>query len=134
MIARNSTADINVIGMIGERGREVAEFISRDLGEFGMKKSILVVASSNESPAHRVRAAYMVTAISEYFRDQGLDVLLMMDSLTRLSLAQREVGLAAGEPATTRGFPPSVFTLMPELLERAGTSSKGSITGIYCSC
>lgn len=131
MIARNSTADINVIGMIGERGREVAEFISRDLGEFGMKKSILVVASSNESPAHRVRAAYMVTAISEYFRDQGLDVLLMMDSLTRLSLAQREVGLAAGEPATTRGFPPSVFTLMPELLERAGTSSKGSITGIY---
>ena len=131
MVAKNSTADINVIGMIGERGREVSEFIQRDLGEFGMKKSIVVVASSNESPSHRVRAAYMVTAIAEHFRDQGLDVLLMMDSLTRLALAQREVGLAAGEPATTRGYPPSVFSMLPELLERAGTSKKGSITGIY---
>lgn len=131
MVAKNSTADINVIGMIGERGREVSEFIHRDLGEFGMKKSIVVVASSNESPSHRVRAAYMVTAIAEHFRDQGLDVLLMMDSLTRLALAQREVGLAAGEPATTRGYPPSVFSMLPELLERAGTSKKGSITGIY---
>lgn len=131
MIARQSKADVNVIGLIGERGREVGEFIKRDLGEHGLKKSVVVVASSNESGMHRVRAAYMAQTIAEYFRDQGLNVLLMMDSLTRLAMAQREVGLAAGEPATTKGYPPSVFALLPELLERAGNSSTGSITGIY---
>jgi len=131
MIARYAQSDVNVIAMIGERGREVAEFIKNDLGEIGLKKSVLVVASSNESAMQRVRAAYMATTIAEYFRDQGKDVLLLMDTLTRLAMAQREVGLSAGEPAATRGYPPSVFTMLPELLERAGTSSKGSITGIY---
>lgn len=131
MIARQSTADVNVIGMIGERGREVGEFLMRELGEHGRKKSVVVVASSNESAMHRVRAAYMTTTIAEYFRDRGKNVLLMMDSLTRLAMAQREVGLAAGEPATTKGYPPSVFAMLPELLERAGNSPTGSITGIY---
>ncbi|RME91294.1 MAG: FliI/YscN family ATPase [Candidatus Hydrogenedentota bacterium] len=131
MIARYSRADVNVIGLIGERGREVKEFIERELGEAGMKRSVLVVASSNESPMHRVRAAFLATTIAEYFRDLGKDVLLMMDSITRLAMAQREVGLAAGEPATTKGYPPSVFSMLPSLLERAGTSETGSITGIY---
>ncbi|MDH5718291.1 MAG: FliI/YscN family ATPase [Spirochaetia bacterium] len=131
MIARYSKADINVIGLIGERGREVREFIENELGEQGMKKSVIVVASSNDSPMHRIRGAYMVITIAEYFRDKGKDVLLMMDSLTRLSMAQREVGLAAGEPATTKGYPPSVFSMLPELVERAGNAKTGSITGIY---
>ncbi|MCS6985654.1 MAG: FliI/YscN family ATPase [Leptospiraceae bacterium] len=131
MIARQSLADVNVIALIGERGREVGEFLQRDLGEHGRRKSVVVVASSNESAMHRVRAAYMAQTIAEYFRDQGLDVLFMMDSLTRLAMAQREVGLAAGEPATTKGYPPSVFALLPELLERAGNAPKGSITAIY---
>jgi len=131
MIARYAQADVNVIAMIGERGREVSEFIKNDLGEIGLKKSILVVASSNESAMHRVRAAYMATTIAEYFRDKGKDVLLLMDTVTRLAMAQREIGLSAGEPATTRGYPPSVFSMLPELMERAGTSSKGTITGIY---
>ncbi len=131
MIARYAQSDVNVIAMIGERGREVAEFIKNDLGEIGLKKSIVIVSSSNESPMHRVRAAYMATTVAEYFRDQGKHVLLLMDSLTRLAMAKREIGLSAGEPATTKGYPPSVFTMLPELLERAGTSPKGSITGIY---
>lgn len=131
MIARYSKADVNVIGLIGERGREVGEFITHELGENGLKRSVVVVASSNESAMHRVRAAYLVTTIAEYFRDQGKNVMLMMDSLTRLAMAQREVGLAAGEPATTRGYPPSVFGMLPELLERAGKSEEGTITGVY---
>ena len=131
MIARYATADVNVIAMIGERGREVAEFIKNDLGEIGLKKSVLVVASSNESPMHRVRAAFMATTIAEYFRDKGKNVLLLMDSLTRLAMAQREIGLSAGEPAATKGYPPSAFTLLPELLERAGTAKVGTITGVY---
>jgi flagellum-specific ATP synthase len=131
MIARYAQADVNVIAMIGERGREVSEFIKNDLGEIGLKKSVLVVASSNESAMHRVRAAYMATTIAEYFRDKGKDVLLLMDTVTRLAMAQREIGLSAGEPATTRGYPPSVFAMLPELMERAGTSAKGTITGIY---
>lgn len=131
MVARYAQSDVNVIAMIGERGREVAEFIKNDLGEIGLKKSVMVVASSNESAMHRVRAAYLATTIAEYFRDKGKNVLLMMDSLTRLAMAKREIGLSAGEPATTRGYPPSVFSMMPELLERAGTASTGSITGIY---
>ncbi|MDH4199350.1 MAG: FliI/YscN family ATPase [Spirochaetia bacterium] len=131
MIARYAAADVNVIAMVGERGREVAEFIKNDLGEIGLKKSVLVVASSNESAMHRVRAAYLATTIAEYFRDKGKDVLLLMDTVTRLAMAQREIGLSAGEPATTRGYPPSVFSMLPELMERAGTSSRGTITGIY---
>lgn len=131
MIARYAQADVNVIAMVGERGREVSEFIKNDLGEIGLKKSILVVASSNESAMHRVRAAYMATTIAEYFRDKGKDVLLLMDTVTRLAMAQREIGLSAGEPATTRGYPPSVFSMLPELMERAGTSPQGTITGIY---
>jgi len=131
MIARYAQADVNVIAMIGERGREVAEFIKNDLGEIGLKKSVLVVASANESAMHRVRAAYMATTIAEYFRDKGKNVMLLMDTVTRLAMAQREIGLSAGEPATTRGYPPSVFSMLPELMERAGTSPKGSITAIY---
>lgn len=131
MIARNTCSDVNVIALIGERARELKEFIEYDLGEEGLKKSVIVFASSNKNALYRVRAAYAATAIAEYFRDQGKDVMLMMDSLTRFALAQREIGLAAGEPPTTRGFTPSVFTLLPKLLERAGTSDKGSITGIY---
>jgi flagellum-specific ATP synthase len=131
MIARYAQSDVNVIAMIGERGREVAEFIKNDLGEIGLKKSILIVASSNESAMHRVRAAYMATTIAEYFRDKGKNVLFLMDTVTRLAMAQREIGLSAGEPATTRGYPPSVFSMLPELMERAGTSPKGTITAIY---
>ena len=131
MIARNTKADINVIALIGERGREEREFIERDLGEEGMKRSVVVVATSDKPALIRNKAAKTATAIAEYFRDQGKDVLLMMDSLTRFSMAQREIGLASGEPPVTRGYPPSMYSEMPKLLERAGNSDKGSITGLY---
>ena len=131
MFARNTRADINVIALIGERGREVREFIERDLGEEGMARSVVVVATSDKPALVRRKAAQTATAIAEYFRDQGKDVLLMMDSLTRFSMAQREIGLASGEPPVTRGYPPSVYAQMPKLLERAGNSDVGSITGLY---
>ena len=131
MFARNTRADINVIALIGERGREVREFVERDLGVEGMKRSVVVVATSDKPALVRNKAAKTATAIAEYFRDQGRDVLLMMDSLTRFSMAQREIGLASGEPPVTRGYPPSVYAEMPKLLERAGNAAKGSITGLY---
>lgn len=131
MFARNTKADINVIALIGERGREVREFIERDLGEEGMRRSVVVVATSDKPALERNKAAKTATAIAEYFRDRGKDVLLMMDSLTRFSMAQREIGLASGEPPVTRGYPPSVYAEMPRLLERAGKDDKGSITGLY---
>ncbi|MDE7404000.1 MAG: flagellar protein export ATPase FliI [Lachnospiraceae bacterium] len=131
MFARNTKADINVIALIGERGREVREFVERDLGPEGMKRSVVVIATSDKPALERKKAAQTATAIAEYFRDKGKDVLLMMDSLTRFSMAQREIGLASGEPPVSRGYPPSVYSEMPKLLERAGRSDKGSITGLY---
>lgn len=131
MMARYTEADINVIALIGERGREVLEFIEKDLGPEGMKRSVLLVATSDQSPLIRMRAAYAATAVAEFYRDQGKNVLLMMDSVTRFAMAAREVGLATGEPPTTKGYTPTVFTQLPQLLERAGNSDKGSITGIY---
>lgn len=131
MIARNTEAKVNVIGLIGERGREVKDFLTKDLGEEGLRRSVVVAVTSDQPALLRLHGAYMVTAIAEYFRDLGNDVLLMMDSITRFAMAQREIGLAVGEPPTTKGYPPSVFMLLPKLLERAGTSPSGSITGIY---
>ena len=131
MISRNSTADINVIGLIGERGREVREFIENDLKEEGLKRSVLVVVTSDQPALVRVKGAMVTTAIAEYFRDSGMNVMLLMDSLTRFAMAQREIGLAIGEPPVTRGFTPSVFAVLPRLLERAGNSSYGTITGLY---
>ena len=131
MIARNSSADVNVIGLIGERGREVRDFIERDLGEEGMRRSVVVVATSDQPPIVRLKGALTATTIAEYFRDQGQDVMLTMDSVTRLAWAQREVGLAIGEPPTTRGYTPSVFAMLPQLLERAGAGTRGTITGLY---
>jgi flagellum-specific ATP synthase len=131
MMARYAVADINVIVLVGERGREVRDFIEKDLGEEGLRKSILVIATSDQPALLRLKCAMTGTAIAEYFRDQGYKVLLLMDSLTRFAMAQREIGMAAGEPPVSRGFPPSVFALLPKLLERSGMSDKGSITGLY---
>jgi len=131
MIAKNTQADINVIALIGERGREVRDFIERDLGEEGLKRSVVVVATSDLAPIARIRGAYLATAIAEYFRDNEKDVMFMMDSITRFARAQREIGLAVGEPPATKGFTPSVFSILPKILERSGMSEKGSVTGIY---
>ncbi len=131
MIARNTSADVNVIALVGERGREVREFLEKDLGEEGLKRSVVVVATSEQPALIRVKASLVATTIAEYFRDKGLNVMLMMDSLTRVAMALREIGLTIGEPPTTRGYTPSVFAFLPKLLERAGTSRRGSITGLY---
>lgn len=131
MIARNTKADINVIALIGERGREVREFIESDLGPEGLKRSVIIVSTSNTPPLARVKGAYVATAVAEYFRNQGKDVMLLFDSVTRFARSQREIGLAVGEPPATRGFTPSVFSILPKLLERCGTSDKGTITGFY---
>jgi flagellum-specific ATP synthase len=131
MIARNTAADVNVVALIGERGREVREFVEADLGPEGLARSVLIVATSDTPALVRLRAAFVATRIAEWFRDQGADVMLMMDSITRFCMAQREIGLSAGEPPTSRGYPPSVFSLLPRLLERAGAAEVGSITGLY---
>lgn len=131
MMAKYTTADVTVVALVGERGREVGDFINRDLGEDGMKRCVLVVSTSDQSPVLRVRAGFTATAVAEYFRDQGRDVLLLMDSATRVAMAQRQIGLSAGEPPTTKGYPPSVFSLLPRLLERSGRTAHGSITGLY---
>lgn len=131
MIARNTSADVNVISLVGERGREVRDFIERDLGQEGLKRSVVVVSTGEQPALIRIKAAFIATTIAEYFRNRGLDVMLMMDSITRVAMAQREVGLAIGEPPTTKGYTPSVFSMLPKLLERAGNSNNGSITGLY---
>lgn len=131
MIARGTSADVNVIALLGERGREVREFIERDLGPEGMKNTVVVAVTSDQPSLIRVKGAMVATTIAEHFREQGRDVMLMMDSITRIAMAQREIGIAAGEPPTTKGYTPSVFALLPQLLERAGQSARGSITGIY---
>ena len=130
-IIRNTEAEVSVLALIGERGREVREFIEKDLGEEGLKRAVVICSTSDRSSMERLKAAYVATAVAEYFRDQGKKVLLMMDSVTRFGRAQREIGLAAGEPPTRRGFPPSVFSELPKLMERAGNSDKGSITALY---
>jgi flagellum-specific ATP synthase len=131
MVARNTSADVNVIALIGERIREVREFIENDLGDEGLKRSVIVVAASNKPPMARIRGAYVATAIAEYFRDRGKDVMLLFDSITRFARAQREIGLAIGEPPANRGYTPSVYSLLPKLMERSGTSENGTITGFY---
>jgi flagellum-specific ATP synthase len=131
MIARNTTADVNVVALVGERGREVLDFVQRDLGAAGLKRSVVVAATADQPPIARMRSAFVAHTIAEYFRDQGKDVMLMFDTITRFAHAQREIGLASGEPPAQRGYPPSVFDLMPKLFERAGTSDKGTITAFY---
>ena len=131
MISRNSEADVNVIALVGERGKEVLEFIEDSLGPQGLQRSVVIVATSEQPALIRLKAAFTATTIAEYFREQGQNVVLMMDSITRVAMAQREIGLAAGEPPTTKGYTPSVFALLPRLLERAGSTSQGSITGLY---
>jgi flagellum-specific ATP synthase len=131
MIARGTSASVSVLALVGERGREVREFLENDLGPEGLARSVVVVATSDAPPVVRLRAAFVATRVAEWFRDQGQDVLLMMDSLTRVAMAQREIGLSSGEPPTTRGYPPSTFALLPRLLERAGPAPRGTITGIY---
>ncbi len=131
MIARGSTADVNVVALVGERGREVREFIERDLGPEGMKRTVVVAVTSDQPSLIRIKGAMVATAIAEHFRDEGMDVMLMMDSLTRIAMAQREVGIAVGEPPTAKGYTPSVFGMLPRLLERSGQSDRGSITGVY---
>ena len=131
MITRGTEADVTVLALVGERGREVREFLEDDLGESGLRRAVVVVATSDQPPMVRLRAAFVATRIAEYFRETGKNVLLLMDSVTRVATAQREIGLSAGEPPTTRGYPPSVFALLPRLLERAGSSAAGSVTGLY---